>query len=155
MEHVAASRVRRSAEEQFRSEAAGPQEEPHVKLLHGDVPDVLRCAAIDHHEDKRWKLTTWEPGCRAHHPCRVYDDYCQHLKALRAASLGARAWRPIGSAPKDMTEILGCFSGHRRVMWWSPVEGWMQPSGKAGTQPTLWTSLPPLPSPPATTGGSG
>ena len=49
--------------------------------LDDDVAAVLRCAAIGRHGDRYQHLAVWQPGCRAHWECRVYDDYCARLTA--------------------------------------------------------------------------
>lgn len=74
-------------------------------------------------------------------------DLLDELEALLAAQLslyqGPAGWQPISTAREEgLTEVLGNFDGLCRVMWWSPLESWMTPSGATSpAQPAHWMPL--------------
>lgn len=65
-------------------------------------------------------------------------------------------WRPIATAPKDGTEVLGTDGIGQRVIYWMTnsimYDGWFVPGdtkghgdGLLGWKPTHWRPLPSLP----------
>jgi len=111
--------------------------------LHGALGTVLESAS-PHPVDNPTMCKAWGIA----YP--VFDDenpgapLVQELAALREE----RAWRPIESAPKDGTWILGVAAGAVKQCRWKV--GTMQPDGfwDAGdwiTYPTQWQPLPAAP----------
>ena len=162
MEHVAASRVRCSAEERFRSEAAEPLEEPYVhkreKALRASAEHYIeRLALCPDHRDK------------ATGRCIVCQAEERTRQELRAAAQEASAWRPIADfqrnsgrvrfwvVPLTAEETYTDLSGNPIVSRGDPHHH----DGTSGSWGALWkaTHWMPIPivqppSPPATTGGS-
>lgn len=59
------------------------------------------------------------------------------------------SWRPIDTAPKDGTEVIGLYGRKKIALCWyfrpsSNTEGWLDQNGNA-RRPTHWMPLPPPP----------
>ena len=90
-------------------------------------------------------------GLETKAPSQIEWEIVEALKLVAEACPPIQqGWQSIETAPKDETEIIGLFHGYiRRVIWWSPVEGWMQPSGAVSSIAlSHWQPLPLPPAPP-------
>jgi hypothetical protein len=81
--------------------------------------------------------------------CDLLRAAAEVLSRLALAERG-EGWRPIETAPKDGTRVLG--TGNRDGTPWKIVirqldrlDGWYSDPGKHHVQPTHWMPLPPSP----------
>lgn len=85
-------------------------------------------------------------------PFPLYDSEADAIARAAIAALEGSEWRPIETAPRDGTEVLGCWDAPtpeykaRGVLIWDEHYGnWISIPGHWRKEPTHWR---PLPAPP-------
>ncbi len=99
-------------------------------------------------EDQGYYVTPIGDAVKVHE--RGEEGPILHLAPLVEAVLAAQ-WRPIETAPKDGTDILGWWphDGMHVVFWSSDGWGTCMTKGE-WTPPVMWQHLPPPPKDPPT-----
>jgi len=70
-------------------------------------------------------------------------DNDHYESTCRCATCMNNGWRPIGTAPKDGTEILAWFDGHSVLaVYWRSEGRWVTRGDESYANPAHWQPLP-------------